>query len=77
MTFPLLDCSEFGNFVITLIHIVKLSVVDRISFERGRIVAIDLEGNIKWFYRGHQNKTLDPCDILSTSKGNIIISEIS
>jgi hypothetical protein len=56
---------------------VKLSVVDRISFERGRIVAIDLEGNIKWFYRGHQNKTLDPCDILSTSKGNIIISEIS
>jgi hypothetical protein len=27
LTFPLLDCSEFGNFVITLIHQYNLNVV--------------------------------------------------
>ena len=55
-------------------------VIDRASDDDGRVVVLGKEGDVKWFYQGHpqintEDKSFDPCDIVTTSVGNIIVAD--
>jgi hypothetical protein len=55
-------------------------VIDCTSNDDGRVVALGKEGGVKWIYQGHPQintevKLFDPCDIVTTSVGNVIVAE--
>ena len=55
-------------------------VIDSTSDEDGRVVVLGKEGDVKWIYQGHpqintEDKPFDPCDIVTTSVGNVIVAD--
>ena len=55
-------------------------VIDRTSNDGGRVVVLGMKGNVKWIYQGHpqinaEDKPFDPCDIVTTSVGNVIVAD--
>ena len=54
LTFPMLDCSEFGNFVITLIHWVLIMIFNRNIIFFKHINIISLKENFKNGKEFHQ-----------------------
>ena len=57
-----------------------IAVIDRTSYDDGRVVVLGKEGGVKWIYQGHpqintEDKPLDPRDIVTTLVGNIIVAD--
>jgi hypothetical protein len=55
-------------------------VIDSKSKNDGRVVVLGKEGGVKWIYQGHpqintEDKPFDPCDIVTTSVGNVIVAD--
>ena len=55
-------------------------VIDSTSDDDGRVVVLGKEGGVKWIYQGHpqintEDKPFDPCDIVTTSVGNVIVAD--
>jgi hypothetical protein len=55
-------------------------VIDRTSYDDGRVVVLGKEGGVKWIYQGHpqintEDKPFGPWDIVTTSVGNIIVAD--
>jgi hypothetical protein len=58
----------------------EIGVIDRTSNDDGRVVVLGKEEGVKWIYQGHpqintENKPFIPCDIVSTSVGNVIVAD--
>jgi hypothetical protein len=56
-------------------------VVDRTSYDTGRVVVVGREGGLRWTYTGHSkiNVTTQfkPFDVVTTTAGHIIVSDFS
>jgi hypothetical protein len=55
-------------------------VIDRTSYDDGRVVVLGKEGGVEWIYQGHpqintEDKPFYPSDIVTTSVGNIIVAD--
>ena len=55
-------------------------VIDRTSYDDGRVVVLGKEGDVKWIYQGHpqintKDNPFDPRDIVATSVGNVIVAD--
>ncbi|CAC5389103.1 unnamed protein product [Mytilus coruscus] len=50
-----------------------ICVIDH-RFYVGRVVALNEEGHVKWTYNAHDMETFNPCDIVTTSTGLVIIT---
>ena len=55
-------------------------VIDRTSYDDGRVVVLGKEGGVEWIYQGHpqintEDKPFNPSDIVTTSVGNIIVAD--
>ncbi|XP_063427068.1 uncharacterized protein LOC134710585 [Mytilus trossulus] len=59
------DLEEFRKTENTVIYL---------KFYEGRVVALNEGGHVKWTYKAHDMDKFNPCDIVTTSTGLVIIT---